>query len=212
VYADPIPTEYYVCPQGYTPQVLLDAVNNNIVPKGTICEKTTPDTASFSASASAQAGATLCVNNATVGVGAIGSGSAGSTESEADAQTKAQAIANANALANLNAEKGKYPGASASECPPGVVQTASVVAPAAAVSAPAAATIAKPSPAKVSAPAPGSVSAGVAVVPSKATVPSSVPAGDGSQAPGLPLWALAMIAVGVLGAGAAGKSVLASRK
>jgi hypothetical protein len=71
-----------------------------------------------------------------------------------------------------------------------------VVAP---IIAPAAATVAAPAPAKVA-------------VPAAATLPGSVPAGDGSQAPGLPMWALAMVAVGVLGAGFAGKQILAARK
>ncbi len=81
---------------------------------------------------------------------------------------------------------------------PVVVAAATVEAPVA-VSAPAPATVAAPAPATVA-------------VPAAATLPASVPAGDGSQAPGLPMWALAMIAVGVLGAGFAGKSILAARK
>ncbi|MCX6431799.1 MAG: hypothetical protein NTX29_03130 [Actinobacteria bacterium] len=79
-----------------------------------------------------------------------------------------------------------------------VVEAVVVAAPAT-VAAPAAATVAAPAPATVA-------------VPAAATLPAAVPAGDGSQAPGMPMWALAMIAVGVLGAGFAGKSILAARK
>ncbi len=82
--------------------------------------------------------------------------------------------------------------------PAAVVEAATVVAPA---------VVAPPEAAAVTAPAAATVA-----VPAAATVPASVPAGDGSQAPGLPMWALAMIAVGVLGAGFAGKSILAARK
>ncbi len=66
----------------------------------------------------------------------------------------------------------------------------------------------------VSAPKPAKVEGGVAnmvTVPQAATVPAAVPAGDGSQAPGLPMWALALVAVGVLGAAAAGKQILGAR-
>ncbi len=63
-----------------------------------------------------------------------------------------------------------------------------------------------PAPAPVAAPAPQQVN-----IPAKATVPAAVPAGDGSQAPGLPMWALALIAVGALGAAAAGKQILGAR-
>lgn len=176
----------------------------------------------FSASAAAQAGATVCVNDAPVGVGAIGSGSADSATSQEDAQTKAQAAANANAAANLNAEISKSGGSTSGSCgatPP--VVAAATIAP---VTAPAAATVAAPAPAKrpVKVPAPGSVSAGVAGsassgsaaagVPTSATVPSAVPAGDGSQAPALPMWALALIAVGVVGAAAAGKQMVGAKK
>ena len=88
------------------------------------------------------------------------------------------------------------------EQPP--VSTPVVVA-AATVEAPVA--VAAPAPATVAAPAPATVA-----VPAAATLPAAVPAGDGSQAPGMPMWALAMIAVGLLGAGFAGKSILAARK
>ena len=88
------------------------------------------------------------------------------------------------------------------EQPP--VETPVVVA-AATVEAPVA--VAVPAPATVAAPAPATVA-----VPAAATLPAAVPAGNGSQAPGLPMWALAMIAVGVLGAGFAGKSILAAGK
>jgi hypothetical protein len=81
---------------------------------------------------------------------------------------------------------------------PAVVESATVEAPAE-VAVPAEATVAAPEAATVA-------------VPAAATLPAAVPAGDGSQAPGLPMWALAMIAVGVLGAGFAGKSILAAGK
>ena len=89
-------------------------------------------------------------------------------------------------------------------CPPG--DTPPVVA-AATVEAPAPATVAAPAPATVAAPAPATVA-----VPAAATLPASVPAGEGSQAPGLPMWALALIALGALGAVAAGKGLLGARK
>ena len=89
---------------------------------------------------------------------------------------------------------------------------------ASAVVAPLAATVTAPSPAKkpvvVSAPKPAKVAGGVAGtvgVPQSATVPAAVPAGDGSQAPGLPMWALALIVAGALGAAAAGKQILGAR-
>ena len=47
-------------------------------------------------------------------------------------------------------------------------------------------------------------------VPAKATLPAAVPAGEGST--GLPMWALAMIALGMIGAAAAGKQLLGARK
>ena len=90
-----------------------------------------------------------------------------------------------------------------------------------AIAAPASATVAvnTPAPAKrpvvVSAPKPAKVNGGVAGsvgVPEAATIPAAVPAGDGSQAPGLPMWALALIVVGALGAAAAGKKLVGSQK
>ncbi len=74
---------------------------------------------------------------------------------------------------------------------------------------------AKPKPATVKAPKPAKVDGGVAGkvgAPQTATVPGAVPAGGGSQAPGLPMWALAMIVVGALGAAGAGMQILGSRK
>ena len=50
------------------------------------------------------------------------------------------------------------------------------------------------------------------VAPEAATVPAAVPAGDGSQAPSVPRWALAMIAEGVLGAAGAGRQLVGARK
>ena len=86
-----------------------------------------------------------------------------------------------------------------------VVESTPVVVAAATVEAPA--EVAVPAEATVAAP-----EAATVAVPAAATLPAAVPAGDGSQAPGLPMWALAMIAVGVLGAGFAGKSILAAGK
>jgi hypothetical protein len=62
-------------------------------------------------------------------------------------------------------------------------------------------TAAAPQAATVAAPAPAAVSAGVAgtTVADAATIPAAVPAGDGSQAPTVPLWALAMLVAGALG-------------
>jgi len=64
-------------------------------------------------------------------------------------------------------------------------------------------------PVPVDVPEPATVPADV---PEAATVPTAVPAGDGSQAPVLPIWALALVAMGVVGAGAAGKRAMAARK
>lgn len=58
----------------------------------------------------------------------------------------------------------------------------------------------KPAPGKVTVPAAG------------APLPGSVPAGDGSSLPGLPVWALAMLVIGALGAAASGAQILGSRK
>lgn len=57
------------------------------------------------------------------------------------------------------------------------------------------------------APAPATVS-----VPAAAKLPAAVPAGDGSEAPAVPLWALALMVVGLLGAGISARSWAASRK
>ena len=88
------------------------------------------------------------------------------------------------------------------EVPPAVVAPA-VVVPAvvdvpAAVAVPAAATVAAPAPATVT-------------VPQAATLPSAVPAGDGSSAPATPLWALAMVIAGALGAISMGIRMTGSR-
>ena len=86
--------------------------------------------------------------------------------------------------------------------PPPVVVTEEAepvaVVEAAVVEAPAAPVAAAPAPAVVS-------------VPAAATVPAAVPAGGGSQAPGLPMWALALVVVGAIGAAAAGKQILGAR-
>ena len=80
----------------------------------------------------------------------------------------------------------------------------------------AAAEVAVPAPAEVVPPAtvePVTVpEAATVAAPEAATVPAAVPAGDGSQAPSVPMWALAMIAVGVLGAAGAGKQLVGARK
>jgi hypothetical protein len=99
-------------------------------------------------------------------------------------------------------------------CPTVAVEATAVqVAPlAATVPAPAKKPIKKP---VVAAPKPAKVNGGVAGsvgVPEAATLPSAVPAGDGSQSPGLPVWALALIVAGALGAAAAGKQLVGSRK
>lgn len=67
----------------------------------------------------------------------------------------------------------------------------------------------------VSAPKPAKVEGGVAGaagVPEAATLPAAVPAGDGSQAPGLPMWAFALIVIGALGAVASVKQILGGRE
>lgn len=81
-----------------------------------------------------------------------------------------------------------------------------VVAPATVV-APAAATVAAPAPATVS----GGV-AGTVVAPAAATVPTMVPAGDGPQAPTVPIWAFAMMVAGVLGTALASAKLVGARK
>jgi hypothetical protein len=79
------------------------------------------------------------------------------------------------------------------EEPPAPVVEAAVV-----VAAPEAATVAAPAPATVA-------------VPAAATLPAAVPAGEGSSN-GLPMAALAMIALGMIGAAFAGKQLLGARK
>ena len=83
-------------------------------------------------------------------------------------------------------------------------EPAPIVSAAVAVAEPA--VVEAPAPAPVAAPAPAVVS-----VPAAATVPAAVPAGGGSQAPGLPMWALALVVVGAIGAAAAGKQILGAR-
>lgn len=62
-------------------------------------------------------------------------------------------------------------------------------------------------------PAAGSPQPGTVPVPAAGTpLPGSVPAGDGSSIPGLPVWALALLAVGAIGAAASGMSLAMSRK
>lgn len=81
-------------------------------------------------------------------------------------------------------------------CPPATPVTTPVVE---------AAVAAAPAPA-VAAPAPANVA-----IPAKATLPAAVPAGDGSDSSGLPLWAVALVLVGLLGAAASAKGVLARK-
>ncbi len=83
------------------------------------------------------------------------------------------------------------------------------------LTAPLAATTANPpkKPVVVAAPKPAKVAGGVAVtVPETATLPNSVPAGGGSDSPALPMWALAMMVMGALGAVTAGVKLLAVRE
>lgn len=62
-------------------------------------------------------------------------------------------------------------------------------------------------------PASGNPQPGKVTVPAAgAPLPGSVPAGDGSSIPGLPVWALALLAVGAIGAAASGMSLMTSRK
>jgi hypothetical protein len=62
-------------------------------------------------------------------------------------------------------------------------------------------------------PASGNPAPGTVPVPAAGTpLPGSVPAGDGSSLPGLPVWALALLAVGAIGAAASGVSLATSRK
>jgi hypothetical protein len=81
------------------------------------------------------------------------------------------------------------------------------------VTAVSAATTPPKKPVVVAAPKPAKVAGGVAVtVPETATLPNSVPAGSGSDSPGLPMWALAMMVVGALGAATAGAKLLGTRE
>lgn len=83
------------------------------------------------------------------------------------------------------AELAKYAGYSEGACEPAQVTAAA--------------------PATVAAPAPATVA-----VPAKATLPASVPAGEGSN--GLPMWVLAFVAMGMIGAAFAGKQLHGARK
>lgn len=95
-------------------------------------------------------------------------------------------------------------GPPADQTTPGEVAAATLGAPEA-ITSPEAATVTAPQAATVpvNAKAPATVA-----VPTAATVPAAVPAGDGSQVPGLPMWALALVAVGMIGAAAAGTQLL----
>ena len=101
---------------------------------------------------------------------------------EADAQSKLPAALDAARTAEL----AKYAGYTEGGCEPTQVVT------------PQAATVARPAPATVA-------------VPAAATLPAAVPAGEGSDT-GLPMWALAMVAAGMIGAAFAGKQLLGARK
>jgi hypothetical protein len=61
-------------------------------------------------------------------------------------------------------------------------------------------------------PAAGKPAPGKVQTPASATLPGSVNAGGGSSAPSIPMWALAMMVIGALGAAASGAQILGSRK
>jgi hypothetical protein len=146
----------------------------------------------YNASANASGSVDLCLADGVTNlVVAYSAGAKGSGVTPGDADYAANTGAVTAALADLAA---KTPaGATLGACGAPVAQ----VTPAVVTNAAEAATVPE---------------AATVAVPAAATVPAAVPAGDGSQAPGLPMWALAMIAVGVLGAGFAGKSILAAGK
>ena len=86
---------------------------------------------------------------------------------------------------------------------PQAVAAAEVVAPAPAVVSPAEITAPEAATVPVTAPEAATVEP-----PAKATVPQAVPAGGGSQAPTTPIWAYALLAVGVLGLAVAGRQLV----
>jgi hypothetical protein len=125
---------------------------------------------------------------------------------EQKAAVDADALASANAA--FNTKYGSYSdGACPPPPPPGCVENCDPVVteepPAPVVEA---AVVAAPEAATVAAPAPATVA-----VPAAATLPAAVPAGEGSDT-GLPMWALAMVAAGMIGAAFAGKQLLGARK
>lgn len=73
--------------------------------------------------------------------------------------------------------------------------------------APEPATVSVPAPATVSAPAPAKVT-----VPAKKVMPATVPAGDGSTAPQVPVWLLVLVAATAAGVVASSARLLAIRK
>ena len=61
-------------------------------------------------------------------------------------------------------------------------------------------------------PAGGNPQPGTVGAPAAATMPGSVNAGGGSSAPALPLWALALVIAGAIGAAASGAQLMGNRK
>ena len=169
-----------------------------------------PPPPTFDATASAGGSGLFCTPaGATGNVSWSGAGSSTGQATQAAADAAAQAQADANAETDRLAKTaGLTPGACIpNEEPPTVVVTEEPPAPvaepvalveSAVIEAPAAPVAAAPAPAVVN-------------VPAAATVPAAVPAGGGSQAPGMPMWALALVVVGAIGAAAAGKQILGAR-
>ncbi|MCX6434386.1 MAG: hypothetical protein NTX29_17015 [Actinobacteria bacterium] len=178
-----------VCPAGWT---------GPLEGETSYCERTlvtTPNDTTggtFAASETARGSVDFCLADGvtTLVVDYSGTGVGASTVSQADANYAASTVAVAAAEA---ARAAKTPtGARLGACgAPVAAPAAPAIVPVSNVSAPAAATVA---------------------VPAAATVPAAVPAGDGSQAPVLPMWALALLTAGILGTAVAGKRVLGARQ
>ena len=190
----PRPRGEDVCPAGWT---------GPLEGEPSYCERTLVTTPTsngggirtYAATATASGSVDFCLaDGTTLVVDYSGTGNGSSTASQADADYAANigAISAAEAARAAKTPIGARLGAcGAPVAAPAAPAIVPVLAPATNVSAPEAATVA---------------------VPAAATVPAAVPAGDGSQAPGLPMWALALLAAGVLGTAAAGKRFLGARQ
>lgn len=154
---------------------------------------------------------TICTADGTITDASATGALISETRNEEFSQTQKDAVDTEALTSATSAFNAKYGAHSDGSCTPPVVVTPPVVE-AAVVVAPAPAPVVAPAPlpATVEAPAPAPAPAAV-TVPAAATVPAAVPAGDGSQAPGLPMWALALMVIGALGAAIAGKQIIGAR-